>query len=103
MKQFGYLIFFVLSVFLLNGFHNHSMAQVNQVKVYPDSIINDVSNHPVGINLNFFMDGGRFPNANHSVKEALKKMGVKYLRYSGGEKSDLYLFSVPLMINQRQH
>src|SRR5262249_27681844 len=50
---------------------------------------------PIGINLDFFMDGGRFPNAKHSVKDALKKMGVKYLRYPGGEKSDLYLFSVP--------
>ena len=70
-------------------------AQTSKVRCYPDSVIKDVSNHPIGINLDFFMDGGRFPNAKHSVQEDLKKMAMKYLRYPGGEKSDLYLFSVP--------
>jgi alpha-N-arabinofuranosidase len=65
------------------------------LKVYPDSVISDVSNHPVGMNLNFLMDGGRFPHPERSVTEAVKAMGVKYLRYPGGEKSDLYLFSRP--------
>src|SRR5262245_59506447 len=65
------------------------------VSVYPDSVFNNVDNHPVGINLDFFMDGGRYPNASRSVAEALKDMGVKYLRYPGGDKSDLNLFSVP--------
>ena len=70
-------------------------AQTITVKCYPDSVIKDVSNHPIGINLDFFMDGGRFPDAKHSVQEDMGKMGIKYLRYPGGEKSDLYLFSVP--------
>ena len=70
-------------------------AQSITVKCYPDSIIKDVPNHPIGINLDFFMDGGRFPKAKFSVQEDLKKMGMKFLRYPGGEKSDLYLFSVP--------
>lgn len=65
------------------------------IAVYPDSIVSDVSNHPVGINLNFIMDGGRFPNPQTSVAGAISKMGTKYLRYPGGEKSDLYLFSIP--------
>lgn len=65
------------------------------IAVYPDSIVSDVSNHPVGINLNFIMDGGRFPNPQTSVAGAITKMGTKYLRYPGGEKSDLYLFSIP--------
>ena len=70
------------------------MAQRSLVKVFPDSVINNVSNHPIGINLNFLMDGGRFPNAERSLTEAIADMGVSYLRYPGGEKSDLYLFSV---------
>jgi hypothetical protein len=41
------------------------------------------------------MDGGRFPDAGQTLEEALKYMGVKYLRYPGGEKSDLYLFGLP--------
>ncbi len=65
------------------------------LKVYPDSVLNDVSNHPVGMNLNFLMDGDRFPDPERSVTEAMRDMGVRYLRYPGGEKSDLYLFSQP--------
>lgn len=65
------------------------------IRIYPDSVINDIEVNPAGINLNFLMDGGRFPNPKHSVKDALQEMGVKYLRYPGGEKSDLYLFSLP--------
>ncbi len=65
------------------------------ISIYPDSVIHDVSNHPIGINLDFFMDGGRFPDADQSVTEAIRDMGMKFLRYPGGEKSDLYLFSKP--------
>lgn len=65
------------------------------IQVFPDSVMNVVSHHPTGINLNFLMDGDRFPDPERTVTEALREMGVKYLRYPGGEKSDLYLFSVP--------
>jgi alpha-L-arabinofuranosidase len=65
------------------------------VVVYPDTVLNDVSRHPIGINLDYFMDGGRYPNAKRNTTAALKAMGVKYLRYPGGDKSDLNLFSVP--------
>lgn len=67
---------------------------VSIVKVYPENNIRELTNHPVGMNLNFFMDGGRYPNAGQSVAQAMKKMGMKYLRYPGGEKSDLYLFDL---------
>jgi len=85
----------IISCFLLNSCDSKEDKNTSAIKIYPDSLINDVSNHPVGINLNFFMDGGRFPAPEHTVTEALAKMGVRYLRYPGGEKSDLYLFSVP--------
>jgi hypothetical protein len=65
------------------------------VKIFPDSVLADVSQHPVGINLDYFMDGDRYANPTRSVKDALKAMGVKYLRYPGGDKSDLNLFGSP--------
>ena len=41
------------------------------------------------------MDGGRYEHPSRSLSDALKAMGVKYLRYPGGDKSDLNLFSIP--------
>jgi hypothetical protein len=68
-------------------------AQPYRVLLYPDSVVHTHRPGPAGINLNFFMDGGRFPNPKKSVTEALREMRVGYLRYPGGEKSDLYLFA----------
>ena len=65
------------------------------IMVYPDSVLNDVSNHPVGINVDYFMDDDNYLKPSVRTADALKAMGVKYLRYPGGNKSDLYLFSVP--------
>ncbi|WP_303010509.1 hypothetical protein [uncultured Bacteroides sp.] len=94
MKTTGKLF---LILVLITGIHScrRELPDVATLAVYPDSVINDVSNHPLGINLNFFMDGGRFPNPEHTVTETLSDMKVKYLRYPGGEKSDLYQFGVP--------
>ncbi|MCX6328116.1 MAG: hypothetical protein NTZ85_01195 [Bacteroidia bacterium] len=68
---------------------------VNSIFIYPDSVLNDVSNHPIGINVDYFMDDDKYLNPSIRTADALKAMGVKYLRYPGGNKSDLYLFSVP--------
>ncbi len=65
------------------------------ITIYTDSIVSDVARHPVGINLDFFMDGDLDLKRSRHITEALKSMGVKYLRYPGGDKSDLNLFSVP--------
>lgn len=94
MKTIKELIVLII-VFIAGNICYKTCAQSIPVNIYPDSVINDVSDHPVGINVNFLMDGGRFPNPKHSVTEALKEMGVKYIRYPGGEKSDLQLFSAP--------
>lgn len=66
-----------------------------EIIIFPDSIISDVSNHPIGINLDYYMDDDNFLQPKRSTAEALKEMGVKYLRYPGGDKSDSYLFSTP--------
>lgn len=64
------------------------------IMVNVNAVLTDVSHHPVGINLNFFMDSDYF-GPRRSTVDALKAMGVKWLRYPGGEKSDMYLWSVP--------
>jgi len=93
MEKVKLLLIFILTGILL--FSCHTGSQSGIVRIYPDSVLNDVSNHPVGINLDFFMDGGRFPQAGRTVTGAVGDMGMRFLRYPGGEKSDLYLFSKP--------
>ncbi|MFC7668824.1 hypothetical protein ACFQT0_16705 [Hymenobacter humi] len=65
------------------------------VQVFPDSVLTDVSHHPVGINLDFLTDDDQYLRPKRRLVKALKAMGVKYLRYPGGNKSDFYLFSQP--------
>ncbi|MDD5695021.1 MAG: right-handed parallel beta-helix repeat-containing protein [Bacteroidales bacterium] len=80
---------------LLAACNDKPHTDVAVIRIFPDSVLTDASGHRLGINVDFFMDGGRFPQPRHSLAEALKTMEVKYLRYPGGEKSDLYLFSTP--------
>ncbi len=65
------------------------------IQVFPDSVLTDVSHHPIGINLDYFMDDDNYLKPATRTADALKAMGVKYLRYPGGNKSDFYFFSVP--------
>ena len=58
-------------------------SNLETVRVFPDSVLNDVSNHPVGINLDYLMDDDRYLNPKRRTADALKAMGVKYLRYPG--------------------
>ncbi len=67
---------------------------VTNIMVNVDAVLADVSQHPAGINVNCYMDSDYF-RPKRGTTEALKAMGMKYLRYPGGEKSDLYLWSVP--------
>jgi alpha-L-arabinofuranosidase len=58
--------------------------------------IADVSRRPVGINVNFLVDDdANRRQALATLADALRRAGVKYLRYPGGEKADGYLWSVP--------
>lgn len=68
---------------------------VVSITIFPDSVLNDVSKHPIGINLDYFMDDDHYLKPARRTAEALKAMGVKYLRYPGGNKSDFYFFSKP--------
>ena len=87
---------FLILIFITGSYScDYEPTDIVTLAVYPDSVINDIADHPLGINLNFFMDGGRFTNPEHTVIEALSDMKVRHLRYPGGEKSDLYMFSIP--------
>ncbi len=53
----------------------------------------DTARKPFGININYLRDAdANYPECQ-SLQKALRQMGVKYLRYPGGEKSDFHLFS----------
>jgi alpha-N-arabinofuranosidase len=86
----------VISFFLMAFFNSCREKEAAVViRVYPDSVLNDVSNHPVGINVDYFMDNDKYLKPARRTADALKTMGVKYLRYPGGNKSDFYFFSKP--------
>jgi alpha-L-arabinofuranosidase len=81
-----------LSVLTLNT--SMSIAQT-AITVDVAKVLNDVSNKPVGINMDYLMDGSYIsPAPAISTTNSIKNMGMKFLRYPGGEKSDNYLWSV---------
>ena len=72
---------------------NGSRYNVADIRIFADSVINDVSHHPIGINIDYFMDDDNYLKPNRGIAEALGDLGVRYLRYPGGNKSDFYFFS----------
>jgi alpha-N-arabinofuranosidase len=94
------LLLLSLLVFILNLSTNVFAQSTDKamnvpIEIFPDSVVNDVSNHPIGINLDYFMDNDKYLHPKRRLADALKAMGVKYLRYPGGNKSDFYFFSKP--------
>jgi len=69
--------------------------QEQKIEIYPDSVLNDVSNKQFGINMDYLMDDDNYLKPKIKIADALKAMGVKYLRYPGGNKSDMNFFSKP--------
>ncbi|HXW04960.1 MAG TPA: carbohydrate-binding protein [Vicinamibacterales bacterium] len=71
-------------------------APQDRIAVDLTSVLSDVSRKPIGVNVNYLLDAdANRPAAIQSLAAALKRAGVRYLRYPGGEKSDGYLWSVP--------
>lgn len=72
-----------------------AVADSIMLTVNADMVLRDGADHFVGINLNYIRD----LDANHPLARpmntALKSLGVSWLRYPGGEKSDYYLWSTP--------
>ncbi|HEX8546380.1 MAG TPA: T9SS type A sorting domain-containing protein [Cytophagaceae bacterium] len=79
----------ILAIFLCPRLFAQTIITVNV-----NSPLNDVSLDPVGINMNYLMDDDSYLKPARSTTNALLAMGVKHLRYPGGEKSDNYLWSV---------
>ena len=69
----------------------YTTAQVT-VTIDPTIRIKTLNGFENGINLNYLTDG-TYVDSLSNTTSALKRMGVKMLRYPGGEKSDNYLFS----------
>ena len=97
MMNLGHKLLIPLLLLVVIGLSNSCRQNDNEivVQVYPDSVLANVSHHPVGINLDYFTDDDDYLKPERGTADALKAMGVKYLRYPGGNKSDFYFFSVP--------
>lgn len=86
----------VIGILLLQAAFSCQTGQKGTViHVYPDSVLSDVSHHPIGINVDYFTDDDNYLKPERRTADALKAMGVKYFRYPGGNKSDFYFFSIP--------
>lgn len=78
-------------------------AQTN-ISVNVSSTLSDVSSNPLGINMDYLMDGTFItPAPTTSTTAALSNMGVKFMRFPGGEKADNYLWSVPPFTSSNPH
>ena len=71
------------------------IASTDNVSVDVAAVLTDVSSKPIGINTDFFVDDDSNRTGQQTLDQALSELGVRYLRYPGGEKSDGYLWSVP--------
>ena len=71
-----------------------SLAQI-QVSVNANTVRNDVSAKPFGLNVNTFTDGdGNRPAGTTPLQSALSSTPLKsFLRFPGGEKSDVYMWA----------
>jgi alpha-L-arabinofuranosidase len=69
------------------------------LNVNTDKIIRQNVNHWIGIDLNYIRDNDMNRPDARPLVTALKEMGVKWLRYPGGEKSDFQLFAKPPYIH----
>lgn len=66
------------------------------VEVHPDEVLSRIPDNRLGINVNYLTDRpSRFAPGARPLDVALRALGVHYLRYPGGEKSQSYLWSVP--------
>jgi alpha-L-arabinofuranosidase len=84
-----------VAAFPLNRTSEGERPAVTKIEVDVHTVVSDVSRHPIGINVDYLMDDDAFLKPARSTLTALRAMGARYLRYPGGEKSDLTLWSTP--------
>ena len=77
---------------LVWSFSTLTFAQ--NISIDVTDVARTIPSNAIGINMNYLMDGTYISsNTQSETATALKNMGVKFLRYPGGEKSDNYLWS----------
>ncbi|MDF1572474.1 MAG: hypothetical protein P1P82_12760 [Bacteroidales bacterium] len=67
---------------LLLADSSRGQEQGTVIEVYPDSVISDISAHPVGINLDYFTDDDNYLQPERSTTDAIKA-GCKNSAVSG--------------------
>ncbi|MDQ3191857.1 MAG: fibronectin type III domain-containing protein [Bacteroidota bacterium] len=78
-------------IFLMpDSFENETFITVD-----PISVLNEFTDKPLGINMNYLLDNDDYLKPIKSTQENLKNLGVKYLRFPGGEKADSYWWATP--------
>lgn len=66
------------------------------LRITPTNMRNDISSKPFGINMNTLTDDQNNRAAGSTpLAGAIASIGVKYLRFPGGEKSDVYRWASP--------
>jgi len=95
MKRSYFLLFYIFCAFISHGKPKDENSNIKTISIYPDKIINQFDQNPIGININYFIDNDKINHPTNQLSQTIKKMGVKFLRYPGGDKSDNNLFSVP--------
>ena len=70
---------------------------IEELSVDVGHVLNTTRHHPLGINVDYLMDDDRshLLSPKRPLKEALAELGVKFLRYPGGWKSAINLWSIP--------
>ncbi len=60
------------------------------------TVLRVLSDSPLGINYNYLRDAPSLrPDGSASLEDKMNEMGVRWIRYPGGEKSDWHLFAPP--------
>lgn len=95
-----FLLFALVSYTKGNQRNNNTDAPVKteifEITVDVSNTIRLLTGIEAGININYLMDDAVLPGQSlATMAQSVKKLGAKFLRYPGGEKSDNYLFSSP--------
>lgn len=70
-------------------------AATQLIEVDPSKTLVRLKDRPYGINVNYLKDDDHLRPGARPLSAALSEMGVRWLRYPGGEKSDWHLWSTP--------
>ena len=88
-------VWFLLIVAMVGMAVPVTPAQSLILSVDAHHVLRDGADRFVGINLNYIRDSDANRPHARALSKALKDLGVRWLRYPGGEKSDFYLWSLP--------